>query len=133
MFENGSYVPIELTPEILANITEAGFTFHPKDVAGSDGKIVALDNFTYYGALVLPELATSVTAGMFELEFDRRPGVGYSVLSSPDLSTWTPVPGAEWITGTTAYTLSQPVTPSPRFFKVGIEDSLTAVPEMDPP
>jgi hypothetical protein len=133
VFENGSFVPVQLTPEILGGITEIGVTFYPLDVPEADGKAVGIDNFTFYGALVLPEITTSAGGGLFQLGFDRRPGIGYSIQSSPDLNTWTLVPGGEFITGTSPYTMTRPLTPASRFFRVGIEDFLTPVPEVSAP
>jgi hypothetical protein len=133
VFENGDFVAVRLTPEILGGITEIGVTFYPLDVPAADGKAVGIDNFTFYGALVLPEIAASAADGLFQLGFNRRPGIGYSILSSPDLATWTLVPGEESITGTSPYMMTRPLTPGSRFFKVGIEDFLTPVPEVSAP
>ena len=130
VFENDGFVAVELTPEILGNITETGFTFHPRDVPESDGKTVALDNFTFYGALVLPEVAANTAESTFQLGFNRRPGIAYSIQSSPDLENWSPVPGEQEITGTSPYTMTRPITPGPRFFRIGIDDSLTPVPDI---
>jgi hypothetical protein len=133
VFENGAYVPILLTPEILGGITAVGLTFYPQDVPAADGKAVGIDQFTFYGALVLPEVTSSASAGSFQLTFDRRPGIGYSIQSAPDLASWTLVAGEEFITGTSPYTMTKPLAPGPRFFKVGIEDFLTPVPELTGP
>lgn len=131
VFEDGKFVVTELTPEILANITESGFTFHPLDVVESDDKIVALDNFTFYGALILPEIATTTTDKSFHLSFDRRPGIGYSIESTNDLETWMPIPNEQDITGTDTYTMTRSITAGSRFFRIGIDDFLTPVPEID--
>ncbi len=133
VLENGKLVPVDLTPERLGEITEIGFTFHPRKVTAADGKIVAIDNFPFYGALVLPEITTSAAGASFQLRFDRRPGIGYSIQSAPDLASWTLVPRQEFITGKTPYTMTRPLTPASLFFKVGIEDFLTPVPEMTGP
>ncbi len=131
--DGGDYVPVQLTPEMLSGITEIGVTFYPLDVPEADGKTVAIDNFTFYGALVLPEITTSAAGGLFQLGFDRRPGIGYSIQSSPDLATWTLVPGEESITGTSPYAMTRPLGPGSLFFKVGIEDFLISVPEISAP
>jgi hypothetical protein len=133
VFENGGYVAVPLTPAILSGITRIGLTFYPLDIPAADGKRVGMDNFTFYGALVLPEVTTSAGGSSFQLTFNRRPGIGYSVLSAPDLATWEPVPGEEFITGTSPYTMTRPLAPGSHFFKVGIEDFLTPVPEMSAP
>lgn len=133
VFENGAYVPVLLTPAILSGITAIGFTFYPLDVPAADGKTVGIDNFTFYGALVLPEVTSSAGSGSFQLTFNRRPGVGYSIQSAPDLAEWALVPGEEFITGTSPYTMSKPLAPGSLFFKVGIEDFLTPVPELSAP
>jgi hypothetical protein len=130
VYENNAYVPVELTPAILGNITEIGVTFYPMNVAGADGKLVGIDNFTFYGAYVPPKLTTGTTGTSFQLSFDRRPGIAYSIQSSPDLSSWTPVPGEGFITGTTPYMMTRPLAAGPRFFKVGYEDFLTPVPQV---
>lgn len=130
VLDNGAYVPVELTPEILSDITEIGVTFYPKDVPEADGKVVGIDNFTFYGALDLPGITTSAAGTSFQLSFDRRPGIAYSIQSSPDLATWTLLPGQESIIGTTPYTMTRPLAPGSLFFKVGIEDFLTPVPEV---
>jgi hypothetical protein len=132
VFQNGAYVPIRLTPQILGGITEIGITFRPLSTPNPDGKAVGIDNFTFYGALLLPQLTTSAAGGSFQLGFQRRAGVAYSILSSPNLNAWTLVPGQGNITGTTPYTMTRPLTPDPRFFKVGIEDFLTPVPPVVP-
>lgn len=131
--ENNVYKPTKLTPAILANVTEIGVTFYPLDVPDANGKIVALDNFTFYGAFLTPELTTATSGSSFQLGFDRRPGIAYSIVSAPDLTTWSPVPDHEFITGTTPYTMTLPLTPTARFFKVGIEDDLTPVPNIPAP
>ena len=133
VFENGGYVAVPLTPAILSGITSIGLTFYPLDVPAADGKRVGMDNFTFYGALVLPALTTSAEGGLFQLTFNRRPGIGYSIRSAPDLATWTLVPGEELITGASPYTMTRPLAPGSLFFKVGIEDFLTPVPEMAAP
>lgn len=133
VFQDGEYIAADLTPEILGEITEIGVTFHPLDVPGADGKVVALDNFTFYGAYVLPEITTSTAGGMFQLSFERRAGIAYSIRSAPDLAAWTTVPGEEFITGTSSYTMTRPLAPGSRFFKVGIEDFLTPVPDVSIP
>lgn len=133
VYENGHPVAIDLTPEILANITETGFTFYPLDVVESDDKIVALDNFTFYGALILPEIATTTTDNTFQLSFDRRPGIGYSIESTTDLETWSPIPSEQDITGNDTYTMTRSITAGSRFFRIGIDDFLTPVPEIDSP
>ena len=133
VLDGDAYVAVRLTPEILSDITEVGVSFYPLEVPAADRKLVAIDNFTFYASLVLPEITTSAAGGLFQLSFDRRPGIGYSIQSSPDLATWTPVPGEQSITGTSPYTMTQPVGPGPRFFKVGIEDFLTPVPEVGIP
>lgn len=133
VLENGVSVPVALTPEILSGVSEIGFTFYPLDVPEADGKVVGIDKFTFYGAYVLPKITTSAEGGSFQLGFDRRPGIGYSIQSSPDLVTWGVVPGEEFITGTSPYTMTRPLTPGSLFFKVGIEDFLTSVPEVSAP
>ncbi len=133
VFENGAYVPVLLTPAILSGVTSIGLTFYPLDVPAADGKVVGMDNFTFYGALVLPEVTTSAGGGSFQLTFNRRPGIGYSIQSAPDLATWKPVPGEEFITGTSPYTMTKPLAPGSLFFKVGIEDFLTPVPAVGNP
>lgn len=133
VLENGVSVPVALTPEILSEITEIGFTFYPLEVPEADGKVVGMDNFTFYGAFVLPKITTTAGGGSFQLSFDRRPGIGYSIQSAPDLATWTLVPGEEFITGTSPYTMTKPLAPGSLFFKVGIEDFLTPVPEVTTP
>ena len=133
VLDNGTYSPVQLTPEILSEITEIGFTFYPLDAPGADGKAVGIDNFTFYAALSLPEITTSAAGGLFQLVFDRRPGIGYSIQSSTNLIAWTLVPGEEFITGTSPYTMTKPLTPGSKFFKVGIEDFLTPVPEVSAP
>jgi hypothetical protein len=132
VYENDDFVPVPLTPEILSGISEVGVRFYALTGSAANGKTVGIDNFTYYGALVLPELTTSAAGGLFQLGFDRRPGIGYSIQSSPDLSNWTWVPGEEFITGTAPYTMTKPLATGPRFFKVGIEDFLTPVPNVGP-
>lgn len=133
VLENGSYVPVRLTPQILGGVTEIGLTFFPLDVPGANGKETGIDNFTFYGALILPELTTRAAGGSFQLGFNRRPGIGYSIRSSPDLATWSLMQGQGSITGTTLYTLTRPLNPGKRFFKVGIEDFLTPVPQVIAP
>lgn len=133
VLDNGAYVPVQLTREILSDITGIGITFFPLDLPAADGKAVGIDNFTFYGALVLPEITTNAAGGLFQLSFDRRPGIGYSIQSSPDLATWTLVPGEEFITGNAPYTMTKPVGATSQFFKVGIEDFLTPVPEVSTP
>jgi hypothetical protein len=130
VWENGAYVPVQLTPQILAGVTEIGLTFFPLDVPGANGKEAGIDNFTFYGALILPELATSAAGGSFQLAFNRLPGIRYSIRSSPDLATWSLVPGQGSITGTTPYTMTRPLTTGSQFFKVGIGDFLTPVPQV---
>ena len=49
VYEDDDYRPVELTDEILSQVTEIGMSFHPLNVAHADGKLVALDNFTTYG------------------------------------------------------------------------------------
>ena len=133
VLDNGAYVPVQLTGEILSEITAIGITFYPLDVPEADGKSVGIDNFTFYGALVLPEITPTAAGGLFQLSFDRRPGIGYSIQSSPDLATWTLVPGEEFITGNAPYTMTKPVGAASQFFKVGIEDFFTPVPEVSAP
>jgi hypothetical protein len=133
VYENNNYVPVELTPAILGNITEIGVTFYPRDVAGADGKLVGIDNFTFYGAFVPPKLTTGTIGSSFQLSFNRRPGIAYSIQASPNLSSWALVPGEGFITGTTPYMMTRPLAPGARFFKVGIEDFLTPVPQVPLP
>jgi hypothetical protein len=133
VYENNAYVPADLTPAILGNITEIGVTFYPLDVPAADGKLVGIDNFTFYGAFVAPKLTTGTTGSSFQLSFDRRPGIAYSIRSSPNLSSWALVPGEEFITGTSLYTMTRPLAAGPRFFKVGFEDFLTPVPQVTAP
>jgi hypothetical protein len=133
VLENGSYVSVALTPEILGNVTEAGITFYPSNVPEADGRVVGIDNFTFYGALVLPPITTGTSGNSFQLSFDRRPGIAYSIQSSPDLVVWTLVPGEESITGSLPYMLTRPLLPGSLFFKVGIGDSFTPVPDMGAP
>lgn len=130
LFEAGKYVPVALTPQILGEITGVGVTFYPLEVPTGDGKAVGIDDFTFYGALVLPQVSTSTGGGSFRLSFERRPGIGYSIRSAPDLATWTLVPGAELITGTSPYMMTKPLVPRSLFYKVGIEDFLTPVPRV---
>jgi hypothetical protein len=132
VLENGNYVPIRLTPQILAGVSEIGITFRPLDTPTANGKAVGIDNFTFYGSLALPKPTTNATGGSFQLGFQRRAGIAYSILSSPNLSTWTLVPGHGSITGTTPYTMTRPLTTEPRFFKVGVQDYLTPVPQVVP-
>jgi hypothetical protein len=133
VLENGAEVPVVLSPEILSGIIEIGVTFYPLEVPEADGKVVGIDNFAFYGALVLPEIRSRAGGGSFQLTFDRRPGVGYSIQSASDLTTWTLVPGEEFITGASSYTMTKPLAPGSLFFKVGIEDFLVPVPKVGVP
>ncbi len=129
-FENGAFTAVELTPEILSNVSETGISFYPTDAANSDGGTVAIDNFTFYGALVLPSVRTGIAGQNFQMRFDRNPGIAYSVQSSTDLVDWSAVPGEEEITGNTPYTMNRALASGREFFRIGIDDFLTPVPDM---
>ena len=133
VFEDGAYQAVTLTAEILENIEEVGFSFYPVGGDEADGAIVALDNFTFYGAFILPALDTQVADGAFQLQFDRRPGISYTLQSSPDLESWSVVPGQQEVTGNGLHTVSRPISGARRFFRVGIEDFLTPVPQLPAP
>lgn len=133
VYENDAYVPVRLTPQILSGISTIGVQFHPLDVPAANDKAVGIDNFTFYANLKAPKITTRVSGGSFQLDFNRLAGIRYSIQSSPDLADWTLVPGEEFITGTSHYTMTQSLTPGSRFFRVGIEDFLSPVPEVSAP
>ncbi len=131
VYEQGAYVEAELTPSVLAEITVVGMAFYPQDVPEADGMAVAIDNLTLYGAYVLPQLSTHTADGQIQVSFERQPGLVYSILSSPDLDAWDPVPGEESITGNSNYTMARALTSGSEFFKVSVEDDLQPVPDVE--
>jgi hypothetical protein len=110
------FIPVDLTPPILSDVTEIGVKYYPSSTA-ADGKLVALDNFGIFPDLTPPALTITTTKRNATIAFTGIPGIQYTVQSSNTLreNSWTNIENPFEITGP-----SQSTTPlSPQnFFRV---------------
>lgn len=108
---NGTgWLPVDLTPEILADVVEIGFRFFPK--AGITGPVfAAIDDVKLEPLVVAPVLDVSATATDFRMAF--TPGKGNSCAiqkleMSPSVA-WDDVVGEGFITGPGEYVFTTPL------------------------
>ena len=118
-FDGEKYVPVEVTPGLLASIEEVGFRFFPKE--GTTAEIfAAVDNVKLVPTVGPTRLAVSQVAGRFEIAFTPGRGVACTVertRQAPGVG-WQDVPGHSGIVGDSVHVFSTPVSELFEFFRV---------------
>lgn len=121
---SGEYVAIVVDAKFLRNIEELDFSMNPK--LGTTAKLVAaIDNVVLEPYLVVPNLATSVSAGKFSMTFTPAPVMAATVekflISTQE---WVAVEGQSGIIGPTPYLFQTPLKAEPELFRVTVEPDL---------
>ena len=112
------FVEVELTPMILANITEIGIRIFPtftNDVPWTP----LIDNIALTPTVVAPDVELESSNGNVVLNFDQNEGNHYTIQSYDFTSnTWSEVSGQTQLNGTTNYSYEKSLIPEGEFFRV---------------
>jgi hypothetical protein len=131
VYENGSFVEVEITDVILSSITEVGVEFFSTSDAPAD-IIVAIDNFSLIPEVIVPKMSIARNGGNIELGFQCEIGQIYDILQSANLQNWAELPGYGGIIGDGAFIATDPIA-NHKFFKVGSEAFFSPIPDIGPP
>lgn len=132
---NGTdYIPAELSPEVLSDISEININFMPSSPA-ADGEYVSIDDVRLVPELIVPSLAVSRAGAMLDLFFTQQQGQIYTVQRSTtnlSVEAFIDWPGHDDLTGTGVYLLSESLTAPSHFYRVSTDVYFEGIADLEP-